>query len=119
MIQQDLIENRPLELERFRFPRKSPHAKGQLEHLRAIAEMKLGAVFFDLARSFERRQDTHLLENRAIVRQQRFADVKAGKVFLFQDEDPPARARQESAGGASAGATSNNQGVVSLRHREQ
>ena len=80
---------------------------------RAIAEMELRAIIFDEAGGFQRGQNAHLAKNLMIVGQQGFADMKAGKMFLFQHQHAFSGAGKIGGGGAAAGAATNDHSVVS------
>jgi len=70
--------------------------------------MKLGADLLDESSRFEGGQNPELFEQLSIVRQQRFADVKARKMFLFEQQHSPALARQEPRCGTAAWPAANH-----------
>src|SRR5262249_37870000 len=77
-----------------------------------IPEMKLSAIFSRETRGFKRGKHSHFLKDGLIVREQGFANVKAGEVLFFQDQHAFSSAGQVGGGSASAGTTANNHCVV-------
>ena len=116
MFQEQIVEGSALDLKRGRFARKTAVAKNQLERFAGVAEMKLRAELFWKSRSFEHGQHAHLLEQPAIVRQQRFADMEPWEMLLFQHQYALAGASQQSGCRAAARPTANHQCIISFRH---
>jgi hypothetical protein len=59
------------------------------------------------------------VKQRQIQREQRFTDVKARKMLLFQDNDVFVVLRKQSANGRAGGSTADNKHIAftSVRHR--
>src|SRR6266853_3275820 len=100
VVEQQMVEGGAFDLKGRGFTGEAAVAEDQLEDLAGIAEVKLSAKFPWEASGFERRQDAHLIEQPPVVWQQRFADVKAWKVFFLQQQDTFPGASQKSGGGA-------------------
>src|ERR1043166_608540 len=81
--------------------------------------MELRTQFVGKSSSFQRRQNSHFRKELLVVREQRFTDMKAGKVLLFQNQNAFPGAPNESGGcAASRPAANNNDIVISVRHKE-
>src|SRR5579862_449229 len=102
MFQQRIIELRSLHLESHLGARKPAIAEGELDAFAGVAEMKLGAVFSRETGRFERGQYAHFLEDRLVVWQQRFANMKSREMLFFQHQHALARARKVSGSSAPA-----------------
>ena len=102
MFQQELIERAALHLEGLWLARETTLAKDELDKLRSVAEMKLSTDLLDESGRLEGGENPELFEQLSIIRQQRFADVKARKMFLFEQQHSPALARQEPRRGTAA-----------------
>src|SRR5690349_16916414 len=111
MFEQQMIERSALDLKGGGLAREAAVAKNQLEGFAGVSQMKLRPLLCREASRLQRRQHTHLFKNHMIVRQQRFANVKPGKMFLLKDEGALARSRQKRGCGAAAGPAADDDGV--------
>src|SRR5947209_4887997 len=117
MLEQQMVKGRPLDLKRRRLPRESPVPKIQKQRLASIPEMKLSAVFFNESSRFQLRQHSHRLKNLVVVRQQRFTNMKAGEMFLLQEQHPLSPSREKRRDGAPRRPPANhNRIIIQLAH---
>jgi hypothetical protein len=114
MLEQNVIEGRAFNLNRFRFVIESTLPKNETRADGAVAQFELRAEFSRKVRRPQCRQHTHFLENGHVARQQRFTDVEARENFLFQHEYAFARPRQKCGGTAASGTATDYQRVISV-----
>ena len=86
VLEQEMIKVRAFNLIGGRLARELAPAEDQLEHLGTVPDVELRAPLFQQPGGFQLGEHAHLLEDDAVVGQQRFADVKARKNFLLQHE---------------------------------
>ena len=95
MFQEQMVELRAFDLDGLGFAGVTALTENELGALCAVAEMKLRAELSGETRSLQRGHETHFTKHLVIVRQQRLADVEAGKDFLFEHEHTPSGAGKE------------------------
>jgi len=107
VFEKKVVEGGAFDLKGGGFAGETAVAENEFERFARIAKMELRAELFREPGSFEQGQHAHFLEDAPVVREEGFADVEAGKVFLFKEEDVFAGASEESSGGAATGPAAN------------
>src|SRR5690606_3978268 len=108
------VELGSFHLEGFCLAGEFPVFKNERYGLRAIADVELSAVFLYWESFLQLRQDTHLGKDALIVGQERFADVKAREMILFENQNTLAGLGQECCCRTSSGAASDDDDVVNV-----
>src|ERR1022692_3018008 len=112
MFQKEVVELGPFDVESHRLACEAALLEDQLERFARVAEVKLRAKFFRKPGRLKFGQHAHFLEQAMIVRQERFADVKAGETFLLQHEHAFARAGEIGGRTAAARPATDDQRIV-------
>src|SRR5204863_3382072 len=115
VLEKDMIELRALDLEGVMHARETPLPEDENCGLAAVADVELRTELSRKTLLLERGHQTHFLKNLAIIRQQRFADVKAREHFFLEQQHFSAAAREVRGRGASARATPDHQHIKTLR----
>src|SRR5688572_29316633 len=98
-----MVESRSLDLNRFCLACKDTLPENKLHRFGSVRDVELRAKFPWEALLIECFGETEFIEDGAIVRQERFANVKTRKDFLFQDENFSSCFRKKSRRRTTAG----------------
>src|SRR5262245_23960354 len=108
MFEEDVIERGTLDLNGTVLFSEATVAKHQLERFASVSNVKLCSEFFRKACRLKCVQHPHLLEQSAVVWQQRFSDMEAGEMFLFEHKDLLSGAGEERRRRAATGASADD-----------
>lgn len=95
MFEEDVIEAGTLDVKSLLFDIEFPFTENDVCAKSTIAQLENGAGLSEKAGVVKFGKDTHFTKKRVIRRQERFANVEAGKYFLLQGQDTLAGASQE------------------------
>ena len=116
MIEQDFVKAGALDLKGFGELGENALSKSNADFFGAISEPKLRAAFDHETGFLQFRPEPQFLKDLPIVGQQGFTDMKAGELFLLQDQHLPAQLAHFDRGGGTRWSSSNDDCVPHFRH---
>ena len=112
MFEKQMIERRTLNLKCLGLARVAAIAENEIERLAAVGDVKLRAGLLDQTGLLQGWENAKFLEDGAVVRQERFADVKTRETFLLEDQHPSPGAGEKCRSGRASGTATDYQDVV-------